>query len=177
MRRQAYFVLAPVIAALAFGSAGCGPKKPVATVARAEMAIDHATQSQAAAYAPSELAMAQDKLWEARRAMDRNRNEDARRLASEAMVHAQLAEAKARSESARVAAEQTRRSIDALAREASGTTVVVEKRTSPVVVERSHAPSLVIESRPRPDVIIEKPATTAVIVEKPVEPDVIIESR
>jgi hypothetical protein len=146
-------------------------------VAKAELAVEHAADSNAMAYAPVELAMAQDKLSAARRAMDRDDNDDARRLANEALVHAQLAEAKADSESARLAAEQTRRSIEALQRD---TTVVIEKtqKSAPIVVERSTAPDLVIEKKPAvSQVVIEHQPPTAAVIVQPDEPDVIIESR
>jgi len=157
--------------------AGCAGRKPVETVAKAELAIDHAAQGNAAVYAPTDLQLAQDKLSSARRAMDRNDNEEARRLADEALVYAQLAEAKAKSEQARMAAAETRRNIDALRTQTTTTAVVVEKQSpSKVVVERSNAPDLVIERQPAPaQVTIERRPATAVVVEP--NPSVVIESR
>ncbi|HZR81521.1 MAG TPA: DUF4398 domain-containing protein [Candidatus Binatia bacterium] len=162
MSKRAFSLLAT--AALAVVATGCAGRKPVATVARAEMAVDHAEDAQAAVYAPVELQVAQDKLASARWAMDRNDNDEARRLANEALVHAQLAEARADSESARIAAAETRRSIEALQQR---TVVIQKEQPSKVVVERSNAPDLVIEREPRPAqvVIHGQPATT--VIEQP----------
>jgi hypothetical protein len=130
---------------------GCSARKPVDTVARAEMAVDHAVQNNAGAHAASDLQLAQDKLSSSRRAMDRDDNEEARRLADEALVHAQLAEAKAKSETARAEAEQTRRDIEALRQQTD--TVVIERPAERVIVERPAAPDVVIERRSTPVII------------------------
>ncbi len=62
--------------------------------------------------------MAADKLDEAKRAMNKEEYAVARRLAEEALVDAQVAEAKAASEDARRAANDMRQSIETLRREA-----------------------------------------------------------
>jgi hypothetical protein len=129
--------------------AGCSAHKPVDNVAKAELAVDHAVESDAATHAASDLQLAQDKLSSARQAMDREDNDEARRLADEALVYAQLAEAKAKSEVARNEAEETKRSIEELRKD----TIVIEKQPSRVIVDRPYTPPVVIERTPAPVII------------------------
>ena len=99
--------------------AGCstvGPPKD--SVAAAELAVQQANKSKAPQYSPLELRMAADKLEEAKRAMNKKEYTLARRLAEEALVDAQVAEAKVASEDARRAANDMRESIETLRREA-----------------------------------------------------------
>jgi hypothetical protein len=65
------------------------------------------------------LRLAQEKLDGARAAMAEEHHERARRLAEQALVDAQLAEARAEAESARHTAGELRRSIEALRVEAA----------------------------------------------------------
>ena len=157
MRRVGSAVSSLACVAAAVVLVGCAGRKPVANIAKAELAVDHAVESNAVAHAPTELELAQEKLYLARRAMDRGENAEARRLADEALVHAQLAEAKAKSDEARLAAGETVRSIETMR-----STVVVEKPASTVVVERSNAPDLVIEREPKTVVIEQHPKTVFV---------------
>ena len=99
--------------------AGCstvGPPKD--SVAAAELAVQQANKSKAPQYSPLELRMAADKLEEAKRAMNKKEYTLARRLAEEALVDAQVAEAKTASEDARRAANDMRENIETLRREA-----------------------------------------------------------
>lgn len=101
------------------GIAGCsmvGPPKD--SVAAADLAVREASKSKAPQYSPLELRRATDKLDEAKRAMDKKEYIRARRLADEALVDAQLAEAKAASEDARRDASDVRQSLETLRREA-----------------------------------------------------------
>lgn len=98
---------------------GCttiGPPKD--SVAAADLAVREANKSKAPQYSPLELRRATDKLDEAKRAMDKEDYIRARRLAEEALVDAQLAEAKAASEDARRTASDVRQSLETLRREA-----------------------------------------------------------
>lgn len=151
---------------LALGSAAllalgaCSAHKPVAEMARAEQAVQHAeTTSEAERLAPVELTSAQTKLAAARRAMDDHDYTEARRLAEDALADAQLAESKAESQLAREQAARTRQDIQTLQTEVvSPSTVVVEKRS--------------VQSTVPTNVIVEQPAppTAHVVVEQPAPP-------
>jgi len=91
---------------------------PKEQLAAAELAVQQANKSKAPQYSPLELRMAMDKLDEAKRAMNKKEYTVARRLAEEALVDAQVAEAKAASEDARRAASDLRQSLETLRREA-----------------------------------------------------------
>jgi Domain of unknown function (DUF4398) len=98
------------------GCSTIGPPKD--SVAAADLAVREANKSKAPQYSPLELRRATDKLDEAKRAMDKEEYTRARRLAEEALVDAQLAEAKAASEDARRTASDVRQSLETLRREA-----------------------------------------------------------
>jgi Domain of unknown function (DUF4398) len=78
------------------------------------LAVQRADQSTASVYAPLELQTARDQLGEAKRAMAAEEYEEARRFADQALVNAQLAEAKVGAGKARTAAEELRKSIETL---------------------------------------------------------------
>ena len=83
------------------GLAGCGGvPAPVAEMSAAQTAVTGAEEADAAKYAPSDLDRARGKLIRAQAAMQEEDNEQARRLAEEALVDARAAEAKARAEAA-----------------------------------------------------------------------------
>jgi Domain of unknown function (DUF4398) len=105
-------------AAMLLGLAGCasGPA-PEREVAAAEVAVEGAEEANAAARAPAPYALARDKLERAREAMGEGENEEARRLAEEALVDADLAEARARSQVAQENAAELRASIETLREE------------------------------------------------------------
>jgi hypothetical protein len=106
-----------VLAALStIGCSTVGPPKD--SMAAAELAVQQANKSKAPQYSPLELRMAMDKLDEAKRAMNKKDYTVARRLAEEALVDAQVAEAKAASEDARRAASDLKESLETLRREA-----------------------------------------------------------
>jgi hypothetical protein len=105
--------LPAVVAALAIG---CSSQRPIATIAKAEFAVDHAQANKAPEYALAELRSAQAKLVAAREAMDDGNNDEARRLAEESLAEAQLAEAKAQSTSAQ---SEVRQQTEILREEAS----------------------------------------------------------
>jgi Domain of unknown function (DUF4398) len=105
-------------AAMLVGVAACasGPA-PDAEMGAAELALSQAEDAEAAARAPAPYALARDKLERARGAMADGENIEARRLAEQALVDAQLAEAEARSAVARENAAQLRQSIETLREE------------------------------------------------------------
>jgi hypothetical protein len=102
-------------AGLVVGLAACASDPaPEAELAAAEVAVDQAGQANAPAQAPGPYELARDKLERARDAMEDGENLEARRLAEQALVDAQLAEAEARSEVARQNAAELRASIETL---------------------------------------------------------------
>jgi Domain of unknown function (DUF4398) len=105
-------------AGMLLGLAACasGPA-PDAEMAAAELALGQAEDADAAARAPAPYALARDKLERARAAMADGENIEARRLAEQALVDAQLAQAAARSEIARQNATELRQSIETLREE------------------------------------------------------------
>ena len=149
-----------------FALSACAGRKPVAEMARAEQAVQHAeTTSDAERYAPSELSTAQTKLAMARRASDAGNYDEARRLAEQALADAQLAESKAESKVARDQAVRTREDIQALQSETlSPSTVVIERQR---VVAPPPATTVIVE-RPAPppaDVVIQRDAPVVVVPE------------
>ncbi len=103
----------------ALGLGGCSTAQPpTAIVSQAELAVQQAGQSKAPEYASRELSMARQKFDSAKRAMDAERYEEARRLAEQALVDAQLAEMRAEAESVKQAAQELRKAIESLRAEA-----------------------------------------------------------
>jgi len=98
---------------------GCASKGVVPTeaISGAEIAIKSAEGSDAAAYAPLELKIAEDKLNAARAAVEKEEYKKAERLAEEALTDARLAEAKTRSEKARKTAAEIRETLETLRQE------------------------------------------------------------
>jgi Domain of unknown function (DUF4398) len=96
------------------GMAGCAGKPPLANLSQAELAVQEADTNTASQYAPLELKTAREQLADAKRAMDDEEYDEARRLADQALANAQLAEAKAGAEKARQAAAELQKSIQTL---------------------------------------------------------------
>jgi len=96
------------------GMAGCAGKPPLANLSQAELAVQEADTKTASQYAPLELKTAREQLAEAKRAMDEEEYDEARRRADQALVNAQLAETKAGAEKARQAAAEVQKSIQTL---------------------------------------------------------------
>jgi hypothetical protein len=93
-------------------------RPPTAKVSTADVAIQKAEERDAARYAPLEMRLAREKLEKARRAMDDDEYERARRLSEQAFVDAELAEAKADAQRAREKTDQVRESVESLRGEA-----------------------------------------------------------
>jgi Domain of unknown function (DUF4398) len=100
------------------GLAGCasGPP-PDPQLAAADVAVKQASDAGAPARAAGPYALASDKLERARQAAAAGDNVEARRLAEEALVDAQLAEAQARSDVARANAAELRATVESLREE------------------------------------------------------------
>lgn len=104
----------------ALGVSACATAQPpVASLSQAELAVRHASESNASEYAPVELQSAKEKLDEARSALDAHEYERAHRLAEQALADARLAEARAEVESSRQTARDFRLTIEALRDEAA----------------------------------------------------------
>jgi Domain of unknown function (DUF4398) len=97
LRSQSLLRVGLILGALAACS---NAPAPVGEMSAAQTAVTAAEGAEAAQYAPSDLDRARDKLIRAQAAMQDEDNEEARRLAEEALVDARLAEAKARAETA-----------------------------------------------------------------------------
>ena len=96
------------------GIAGCAGKPPLANLSQADLAVQEAEKSTASQYAPLELQTAREQLDKSKRAMDHKKYDEVRRLADQALVNAQLAEAKAGAEKSRQAAAELQESIQTL---------------------------------------------------------------
>ena len=116
---RSYTWIGSLILLSAVGTVGCStPRKPAQEVEKADFAIASANTSSAPTDAPLELQLAREKVEKAKSAL---RNDDfklAQRLAEQAQVDAQLAQAKAESESARTSAAELEETIDVLRDEA-----------------------------------------------------------
>ena len=103
----------------ALGITGCSAHPPEAAVAQADLALRQATESKAPIYAPSEFRAAQEKTLGAQRAMSEGEYDEARRLAEQAVIDAQLAQARANAADAQKNAQEVRSSTSALQSEAN----------------------------------------------------------
>ncbi|MGZ5054041.1 MAG: DUF4398 domain-containing protein [Methylobacter sp.] len=88
-------------------------------MSQAEVAIQNAERSGAAQYEPGLLSSARTKLDRARKQVDEDKNEEAGRLAEEALVEANLANAKAKSVREANQADEMKKAIEALKQETS----------------------------------------------------------
>jgi len=99
--------------------AGCGSvPPPQEQLAAADLAIRAADEAEAGARAAAPLNQARDKLEQARAALEAKEHLAARRLAEQALVDAQRAEAEASAAAAGEDLEQMQRSLEDLRREA-----------------------------------------------------------
>lgn len=106
-----------VCGAISFSGCSAG-RPPTAMMSKAELAVQHAEQSKAPEYASQELSTARQKYDSARRAMNAEHYEKARRLAEEALVDAQLAESRATAENAQQTVKDLQKAIESLRAEA-----------------------------------------------------------
>lgn len=97
----------------------CAPAKkaPTGQMALAQSAVDNATAADAYEYAPLELKTAQDKIEQAKMAIQAKEHVEAERLLEQAEIDAQLAEAKARTAKAQKTVETLQQGIDLLREE------------------------------------------------------------
>ena len=101
-----------------FSVSGCATKvAPVESISNAEMAIKAAQESNATIHAPAEIKLAEEKLNNAKAAVEKGEFELAKRLAEQALVDAKLAETKSLSQKAKKMAQEMQDSINTLKRE------------------------------------------------------------
>ena len=106
-----------MVLSLGVMSLGCAaPRSSTRAVSQAELAVKDATVSEADAYAPVDVRLAREKLNRAQAAYDGGNYDRARRLAEEALVDAQLAEARAENESATAEARALESDVEVLHR-------------------------------------------------------------
>ena len=120
MRMKAWMLIkACLITSCIVVLAGCAAQTPTpeTQVTLATQSITQAERSGAVEFAPVELQSARDKLSQAKLAMNKKENLKARRLADEAMVDANLAEAKARSAKSQKVVAELKESIRILQEE------------------------------------------------------------
>ncbi len=111
-----YRTIAPLLLSLSLLACANTPA-PVGSVAKAETAVEQAREAKADQHAPLLLRRAAQKADEARAALKREEHVQARRLAEEAQVDAELAQQTALSVRAQQAATELRNSLDLLRRE------------------------------------------------------------
>ena len=117
------FAIAALLAAATL--AGCAGPAPREQLGAAQNAVRQAERSEAPLHAEAELRAAQAKLAEAEAAFRNDEHARARRLADEAVVDAELAQARAEAIIAQRSAAQMQRSVEALRRETA------DRRVSP----------------------------------------------
>jgi len=102
---------------------GCASVPPPrGEMAASALAVSEAQEAEAPQYAPAELRSAREKMKVAKEAMADEDYKKARRFAEQALVDAQLAQAKAQADIQRQNVEALRRSIESLRHE-------IDKRT------------------------------------------------
>ena len=113
-------IAGPLAGALAclVGLAACATTPPTVAVSNAEVAIRKADTVGAAQHAPLELHLARKKLVAANQALEEGEHDAARRLAEQALVDGELAEAMTRAAKARQNANEVAKTVDALRGEA-----------------------------------------------------------
>lgn len=99
--------------------AGCVPKMrpPHDIISNAEMAIARARQVNAIVYAPLDLKFAEEKIAKAKQAMTKENYETAYQLAEDALLDAQVAEAKSKAEKSKGFSQKMEENIDSLRQE------------------------------------------------------------
>lgn len=103
-----------MVGLLVSGALGACASPPTAELAKAELAVSKAQKGEPEGLASRDLQLAREKFDQAREATRSKQYDDARRLAEQALVDAELAEARSESASARTSARQVYDSIDAL---------------------------------------------------------------
>jgi hypothetical protein len=98
---------------------GCASAPPKETISKADAAIQDADRAGAAQYEPQLLSSARTKLDRANKDMANEENDEARRMAEEALAEAILANAKAEAAKQAKQANDMKKAIEALKQETS----------------------------------------------------------
>lgn len=98
---------------------GCASAPPKETISQAETAIQNADRAGASQYEPQLISSARTKLDRAHKHMHEDENDEARRLAEEALAEAVLANAKAEAAKQAKQANDMKKAIEALKQETS----------------------------------------------------------
>ncbi|MGZ8196405.1 MAG: DUF4398 domain-containing protein [Methylosarcina sp.] len=99
---------------------GCSSMPPPKeTISKAEISISNADRAGAAEYEPELLSSARNKLSQAQKHVDEDENEEASRLAEEALAEAILANAKTKAARQAKQLDDMKKSIEALKQETS----------------------------------------------------------
>jgi hypothetical protein len=114
MKQQFAWMAALALGATAMTGCSSGMPRPEQELARAEASIAQAEQAGARTHAGVAFDAARDKLGEARRLADADKNAQAQRLAQQAEADAEFAAATARQMEAQQAAREVRAGVETL---------------------------------------------------------------
>ncbi|MDP1666547.1 MAG: DUF4398 domain-containing protein [Methylobacter sp.] len=98
---------------------GCASAPPTDLLSQAELAIQNAERAGTSQYEPELLSSARTKLNRAHKRVDDDENEEARRMAEEAIAEANLANAKAAAAREANQTDEMKKAIEALKQETS----------------------------------------------------------
>lgn len=107
------------VASLLLFLTGCASAPPKETISQAELAIQNADRAGTSEYEPELLSSARTKLSRAKKDMDAEENDEARRMAEEALAEAMLANAKAEAAKQAKETNEMKKTIEALKHETS----------------------------------------------------------
>jgi hypothetical protein len=105
------------LASLLLSITGCASEPPKEALSKAEIAIQDADRAGASEYEPQLLGSARTKLSRANKDVDDEENDEARRLAEEALAEAVLANAKTEAAKQFKQANEMKKAIEALQQE------------------------------------------------------------
>lgn len=106
-----------ILASLLLFLPGCTSAPPKETLSQAETAIQNADRAGASQYEPQLLSSAREKLNRANKNVADEENDEARRMAKEALAEAVLASAKAEAAKQAEQANEMKKAIEALKQE------------------------------------------------------------
>lgn len=115
--KQKIFLASTVFAAVCLVGCAQKHKVPTSEMALADEAVAEASSAGAYEFAPLEIEMAEEKIEQAKIAIQAKDNLEAKRLLEKAQVDAKLAESKARTAKTQKAVNELQKSIDVLKEE------------------------------------------------------------
>ncbi len=114
-----FFRLGPSAVLASLLLAGCASEPPRELLSQADLAIQNAERAGTSQYEPALLSSARAKLNRANKKVDEDENDEARRMAEEAIADANLANAKAEAAREAKQADEMKKAIEALKQESS----------------------------------------------------------